>query len=222
MKDKEKLEKALALIIKCTRRVKRPKDIVTLAKNISYAKQHLGSVEKVAKAVKLSVQQLKDFLAVEELCSEVKSLVAKRTIVSVDVVKTISKLPEKKQKILAEHFVSGKITSKDVRVITTFAKKFSGRSIKKVIRDYEKSKDVRLYVAHFRLPASFNDRVGLRKQFENIVGKDEIKRLQFKRGVAVLEVTTLGHKKLREAVRKRRTTLRQFVTSVVKEVMGQE
>lgn len=221
MKDNEKLEKALALIIKCTRRVKRPKDIVTLAKNISYAEQHLGSVEKVAKAVKLSVQQLKDFLAVEELCSEVKSLVAKRTIVSVDVVKTISKLPEKKQKILAEHFVSGKITSKDVRVITTFAKKFSGRSIEKVIRDYEKSKDVRLYVAQFRFPASFNDRVGLRKQFEKIVGKDEIKRLQFKRGVAVLEVTTLGHKKLREAVRKRRTTLRQFVTSVVKEVMGQ-
>jgi len=156
-----KLEKSLSLIIACTRRVKRSKDLVALAKNISFATKKIGGIEKLAQAVNLSVQQLKDFLSVENLCAEVKELVGKRTIDSVDVVKTISKLPPKKQKILADHLVSGRIASKDVRIITTFAKRFADRAIEKVIRDYEKSKDVRLYVAQFRVPANFNNRIGL-------------------------------------------------------------
>lgn len=218
MRYSRKLEKALALIISCTRRIKRPVDLVTVTKNILYAKRCMGSLEAVAEAVSLSVQQLKDFLAVEDLCSDVKSLVEKRTIDSVDVVKTIRELPAKRQKILARHFVSGKINSKDVRVITTHAKKFPNRLIERIIADYEKSKDIRLYVAEFRLPSHFNNRIGLRKRFEKIVGKGEIKKLKFKKGVAVLEVTSLGHKRLREAVRKQRTTLRKFVTSVVEEI----
>lgn len=222
MRCRRKLEKALALIISCTRRIKRPLNLVTLSKNILYAKRCMGSLEAVAEAVGLSVRQLEDFLAVEDLCADVKNLVEKRKIDSVDVVKNLRRLPAKKQKILARRFVSDKITSKDVRVITTHAEKFHNRSIERLMADYEESKDIRLYVAEFRVPQSFHNQAGLLKRFEEIVGKDEIKRLQFKRGVAVLEVTTLGHKKLREAVRKRRTTLRQFVTSVVKEVMGQE
>jgi len=218
LKHEQKLEEALALIIACTRRVKRPKDMVTLARKISYAEQRMDGLEAVAQAVKLSVQQLKDFLSVENLCAEVRALVKNRAIDGVDIVKTISKLPDEKQKWLAEHFVKGRITSKDVRIIATFAKKFPHKSIAKVVTDYERTKDIRLYVAHFRLPAHFNNRVGLHKRFEEIVGKGEMRRLQFQRRVAVLEVTSLGYKKLREAVRRRRTTLRQFVTSVVEEM----
>jgi hypothetical protein len=210
-----KLEKSLSLIITCTRRVKRPKDLVTLAKNISFAAKKSGGIEELAKAVNLSVQQLEDFLSVEDLCTEVKGLVGERTIDSVDVVKTISKLPPKKQKILAEYLVRGKFASKDVRIITTFAKRFADRPIEKVIRDYEKSKDVKLYVAQFRVPAHFNNQVGLHKRFEDIVGKNEMRKLQFQGRVVVLEVTSLGYKKLREAVRKEQTTLRRFIESTV-------
>lgn len=218
MRYSRKLEKALALIISCTRRIKRPVDLVTVTKNILYAKRCMGSLEAVAEAVGLSVQQLKDFLAVEDLCDEVKALVAKRDIDSVDVVKTISKLPAQKQKVLAKHLVEERIISKDVRVIATFAKKFPYKPIAKVVKEYERSKDVRLYVAEFRLPTNFKNRVGLQERFEKIVGKGEIKKLQFKKGVAVLEVTSLGHKKLRQAVRKRRMTLRKFIESTISEL----
>jgi len=215
-----KLEKSLSLIIACTRRVKRSKDLVTLAKNISFATKKIGGIEKLAQAVKLSVQQLKDFLSVGDLCAEVKELVGKRTIDSVDIVKTLSKLPAKKQKILADHLVKGRIASKDVRIITTFAKRFADRPIEKVIRDYEKSKDVRLYVAQFRVPANFNNRVGLHKRFEDIVGKSEMRKLQFQGQIVVLEVTSLGYKKLREAVRKEQTTLKGFIESTVSKMGG--
>ena len=218
LQDSEKLENALAIIIRCTRRLKRPKDIVTLAENISYAEKQLGNIEKVAGRVKLSVQQLKDFLAVENLCSAVRALVRKRTIDSVDIVKTISTLPFEKQKILANHFAKGQFTSKDIRIVTTFAKKFPRKSMKQVISDYEKSKDIRLYVAQFRLPASFNNRDGLYKRFRKIVGKDEIKRLRFKGGVAVLEITSMGYKKLREVLRERQMKLRKFIGYTVSDL----
>jgi len=214
----QKLENAIALIISCTRRIKRPVDLVTLVKNILFAKRCMGSLEAVAESVGLSVQQLKDFLAVEDLCKEVKILVAKRAIDSVDLLKTIRGLPVKKQKILARHFVRGDITSKDVRSITTHSKKFPDKPIEHIILDYEKSKDIRLYVAEFILPPPFNNRIGLRRRLEEIVGKKEIKKLQFKERSAVLEVTSLGYKKLREAVKKRKMTLRKFVLSVVEEI----
>lgn len=218
MEQDKKLKKAVALIIACTRRIKRPKDIVTLARSISYAEKRIGDLEAVAEVVGLSVRQLKDFQTVQKLCAEVKILVKNRVIDSVDVVKNISKLPPKKQKTLATHFADGKVTSKDVRIITTFAQKFPGKSIEKVITDYQKSKDIRVYVAQFRLPPHFNNRIGLCKKFEEIVGQREIMKWHLKDRVVVLELTVLGHKKLREAVRKQRSTLRKFVTSIVEKL----
>jgi len=216
--DSEELEKALALIISCTRRVKRPLDLVTLAETILYVKSRMGSLEVVGESVRLSVQQLKDFLAVNELYAEVKALVKKRAIDSVDIVKTISTLPNEKQKALANHLVKGRITSRDIRIIVSFSKKFPYRSIAKIVKDYEKTRDTRVYVAEFRLPAHFTNLVGLRRRFETIVGKSEIKKLQLNEQVVVLEITALGHKKLREAVRRQRTTLRKFVTSMVEKL----
>ena len=218
MEQDKKLKKALALIIVCTRRIKRPKDIVTLARSISYAEKRIGDLEAVAEVVGLSVRQLKDFQTVQKLCAEVKILVKNRVIDSVDVVKNISKLPPKKQKTLATHFADGKVTSKDVRIITTFAQKFPGKSIEKVITDYQKSKDIRVYVAQFRLPPHFNNQIGLCKKFEEIVGQREIMKWHLKGRIVVLELTVLGHKKLREAVRKQRSTLRKFVTSIVEKL----
>lgn len=218
MERDKKLKKALALIIACTRRIKRPKDIVTLAKNISYAEKRMGDLEAVAEVVGLSVRQLKDFQTAQKLCAEVKTLVKNRVVDSVDVVKNISRLPPKKQKTLATHFADGKVTSKDVRIITTFAQKFPSKSIKKVITDYQKSKDIRVYVAQFRLPVRFNNHIGLHKRFEEIVGRREIIKWQLGGRIVVLELTVIGHKNLREAVRKKRTTLRKFVTSVVEKL----
>jgi hypothetical protein len=216
-----KLEKSLAVIIASTRRLKRPVDIVTLVKHIRYAEKELKGLGTVGQTVKLSVQQLKDFLTVETLCDEVKAFVKNRFIDSVDAVKNLSQLPLDKQRILADYIRKGRISSKDVRIITTFAKRFSGKPIAEIIKDYEKSKDIRIYVVQFRLPLNFSNQIGLSKRFEKIVGKSGITKLQFEGETAVLELTTAGYKKLREVVCKRRTTLRKFVTSLIGELAEQ-
>ena len=91
-----------------------------------------------------------------------------------------------------------------------------------MIKDYQKSKDIRVYVAQFRLPVRFNNRIDLRKRFEEIVGRREIIKWHLKGRVVVLELTVLGHKNLREAVRKQKTTLRKFVKSVVEKLARNE
>jgi len=222
LKKNEKLEIAILLIISCTHRIKRPVDIVTLAKNILYAKKCMGNLEAVANAVSLSTQQLKDFLAVERLSSEVKALVKKRAIDSVDVIKVLTQLPAQKQRVLAKRFANGQLTSKDIRIITTFAQKFPHKSISKIVANYEKSKDFRVYVIEFRVPTSFKNSSRLYKRFIGIVGKDGIKDLSLREDIGVLELTVLGHKKLRDAVRERKTTLRKFVPSVVEEITRQK
>ena len=215
MKHPNQLEDALALIIKCTRRVRRPKDIVTLADNILYAKRQMGGLNKVAEAVRLSEQQLLDFLAVEKLYSEVRELVARRVIDSVDVVKTISGLPENKQKTLANYLAAGRIASKDVRIITSFAKKFPHRLIEDVVKNYDKSKDKRVYVLHFTLPLNFRATARLRSEFQHVVGISEIARIECTKNNGTLEITPLGYKNLRETVRRKRTTIRKLVTFII-------
>ncbi len=216
MKKKENLEKALALIISCTRRVKRSLDLVTLAKNISDAKEYLGSLETVGQAVGLSVQQLKDFLAVEGLCAEVKTLFKKRAIDSVDVMKNISRLPKESQQILAKELTRGAITSKDIRIITSFTKQFPNKSIKKTLRDYYKSRDIKTYLVKF--PAPKNKRIKeVQRKFEKVVGETDIISFKVNSGMSTLELSYQGQKKIREAAKKKNNTLHKFVSSLLAE-----
>ncbi len=216
MKQKENLEKALALIISCTRRVKRPLDIVTLAKNISDVKGHLGSLEAVGQAVDLSVQQLKDFLEVEGLCTEVKALVKKRAIDSVDVMKNISRLPKESQQILAKELAKGTISSKDIRIITSFTKQFPDKSIRKTLRDYYKSRDIKTYLVKF--PAPKDELIKeVQRKFEKIVGETGIVSFKVNNGMATLELSYQGQKKIREAAKKKKNTLRKFVNCLLAE-----
>ncbi len=216
MRKKENLEKALALIISCTRRVKRPVDIATLAKNILNAKGYLGSLAAVGQAVGLSVQQLKDFLTVDGLCAEVKALVRKRAIDSVDVMKNISQLPKESQQILAKELTKGTISSKDIRILTSFTKQFPDKSIRKILRDYYKSRDIKTYLVEF--PAPKDKRIKeVQRKFEKIVGVTNIISFRVNNGTAALELSYQGGKKIREAAKKKKNTLRKFVNGLLAE-----
>lgn len=216
MKKNENLEKVLALIISCTRRVKRPLNLVTLAKNISDAKGHLGSLEAVGQTVDLSVQQLKDFLTVEGLCAEVKALVKIRAIDSVDVMKNISRLPKGSQQILAKELTKGAISSKDIRILTSFTKQFPDKSLRKIIRDYYKSRDIKTYLVKFPVPKDRRIKEVQRK-FEKIVGKTDIISFRVNNGMAILELSYQGQEKIRKAAKKQKNTLRKFVNRLLAE-----
>jgi len=214
--DNNKLKKAIAIIISGTRRGKRNIDMVKLVDSISYAEQCMGSLNAVAESVKLSVQQLKDFLAVNKLCKEVKKLVSERAIDSVDVVKNIGQLPKEKQIILAREITKGRISSKDVRIITTFMKKFPTRSVQRILRDYYESRDKKTYVVQFAMLGN-GEQNDLKRFFEKMLGKDVIVSLETKGGKTNLEVSAEGYRKLREAAKRKRTSLRKFFTNILRE-----
>jgi len=49
-----------------------------------------------------------------------------------------------------------------------------------------------------------------------------MRKLQFQGQIAVLEVTSLGYKKLREAVRMEQTTLKGFIELTVSQMGGEK
>jgi len=216
LSPEKELQDALALIIACTRRAHqdRPKDIVTIAESITFAKEKMGSLGTVARSVGVSEQQLRDFLAVMRLDDITREKVRTRAIDSVDVVKNLAKLPFDKQKTLAECLSRGEINSQDVRVITGFALRFPQKRIERILREYRQSKDTKIYVVRFRIPDGLGART-LSQAFEKIVQERAIHNLLVKGHVGELELTEAGYKSLRTEVRRMGTTLRGFVKSVL-------
>jgi len=216
VKKDENLAKAISCIIGCTRRVKRTVDLITLAENISLAKDRMRSLQKVADHVSLSVQQMRDFLTVEKLCSEVRELVRRRDIDSVDAVKNIARLPEASQRVVAKEIVSGRINSKDLRIIASFAKRFPEKSIHLVLKDYYASRDVKTYVVESTVQDVREGREA-RKKFEKIVGKQNVimfcvSRKQMK---ITIEFSREGILKLRAAAKLMGDSLRALVKSIL-------
>jgi len=221
--SQKKLQDALALIIACTRRAPqgRPKDIVVVAEAIAYAKQQMGSLTRVGQTVGVSEQQLRDFLAVMRLDDDIRALVQKRVIDSVDVVKNLAKLSGESQRVLAESLRCGEINSQDIRVVTGFARTFPEKKMEKILSEYGHSRDVKIYVVRFHIsdPVAANT---VRSRVETVVGKKGISSLSVKGRVGELELTRAGYRRLREEVRRRRTTLRDFVESAVEASVGQQ
>lgn len=223
MGSDKKLQDALALIIACTRRAHqdRPKDIVAIAEAIAYARQKMGSLASVSETVGVSEQQLLDFLAVGHLDDEVQAMIKTRIIDSVDIVKNLAKLPHASQKALAESLRSGEINSQDIRVVTSFARRFPEKKIEKILDEYRHSRDIKTYVVRFSIPgpAAANT---VRGEIERVVGKKGINSLSVNGKIGELELTQAGYRRLRGEVRRRQTTLRDFVGSAVEASVGQE
>ena len=208
-------EVAIATLIACTRRKRRPKSITEIAGIIEFLWKELGSYKKVGETVGLSTEMLREFRSVKFLDPTVRTLVDKRVIDSVDLVYRISKLNAKAQKAVIEKFLKDDLTGDDARVVKSFQRR-SGQSIRNTISKIMKSRNIRTYIVEFEIPRGKN-MSQIRKRFEKIVGKTEIVSFVVNGKVAALELSYQGQKKLRERAKEKKITLRKFVIRLLKE-----
>ncbi len=208
-------EEAIATLIACTRRKRRPKSITDIADIIEFLWKELGSYKKVGETVGLSTEMLREFRSVKFLDPTVRTLVDKRVIDSVDLVYRISKLNAKAQKAVIEKFLKDDLTGDDARVVKSFQRR-SGQSIRNTISKIMKSRNIRTYIVEFEIPRGKN-MSQIRKRFEKIVGKTEIVSFVVNGKVAALELSYKGQKKLRERAKEKKITLRKFVIRLLKE-----
>lgn len=208
-------EKAIATLIACTRRKRRPKSITDIADIIEFLWKELGSYKKVGETVGLSTEMLREFRSVKSLDPTVRTLVDKRVIDSVDLVYRISKLNAKAQKAVIEKFLKDDLTGYDARVVKSFQRR-SGQPIRNTISKIMKSRNIRTYIVEFEIPRGKN-MSQIRKRFEKIVGKTEIVSFVVNGKVAALELSYQGQKKLLERAKEKKITLRKFVIRLLKE-----
>jgi len=212
---KEKVEKAIATLIACTRRKKRPKSIIEIAHNIEFLKNELGSYKAVGETIGLSTEMLREFRSVKFLTPKIQILINKRVIDSVDLVYRISKLDDKGQEAVVATFLKNDLTGDNARAVKTF-KKRSGKSTQHAISKIIKSRNIKTYKIEFGISKE-SVKSKLRKKFEKIVARNEIVSFEVENGKAILELSYQGQKNIREAARKENTTLREFVKSLLKE-----
>ncbi len=213
MGKKDDIDREIATLIFCTHRKRRPRSITEIADIIESLRRKLGSYEAVSERVNLSTEMLREFRSVRLLDPTVRALVEQRAIDSVDLVYRISKLEPKKQRAIANKFLKDQLTGNDVRAIRSF-KKGKEQSAREVISKITKSRNIRVYILQFKLPDKTRT-TELRKRFERILGRTQIVDLRAKNGVASLGLSYRGQKRLREAAKKKKMTLRRFVNRFV-------
>jgi hypothetical protein len=107
MKEEVAVKKAVSELIGCTRRKRRPKSIVEIADVIEFLRAKLGTYKVVAQRVGVSTEMLREFRGVRDLVPEIRQMVSKRVIDSVDLVYRISKLRPETQAAIVRQVLEG-------------------------------------------------------------------------------------------------------------------
>jgi hypothetical protein len=140
---------ALAIVFGNTRRKKRYEDLVTIAKAFKYLANLYGSKKKLSNRIGLSVEMIREFLAVLKLPKEVQELVNTRRIDSIDTVKELIALQDQSKQIGVAKAIAD-LQSKDTRDIKRLIKKLNMtvEEAKEVVTA-EKPKGMHVFVIDF-------------------------------------------------------------------------
>ena len=203
-----RLDYLLARLIANTRRVRRGEDILTVAGYMREATAIVGGLTALAQRIGISEEMIREFMSAERLSEPVKALVRSRRIDSVDVVYRTSRLPIADQLPVAAAFVSGELSSNDVRAVASFSSSTGSRDITHAIDRVKASRNVREYVAEFLLPASDMEPSQARRGLVQGLGARNIRSLEISGRVVRLVTNREGMLRLQTLARERKTTKR--------------
>ena len=177
----------------------------------------MGSLKAVSEIIRISTHMLRQFLSVERLCPEVRQLVEERKIDLINTVHYMRSFDPEGQKTIAKEVIAGHLSANDIRVLAPLRRALPGKSIDQLISHVQGSKNIRSYIAYFSVPSGFGDEdaEALRCRFGKIVGLAEIINFGTETSVGVLELSELGQKKLKEAAKERKLSLRKLVDEIV-------
>jgi hypothetical protein len=191
--------------------------LIEIARDIRWLESDLGGLEAVSKTVDVSTDQLRQFLSVERLCPEVQKLVGERKIDLINTVHYMRSFDAEAQQVIAKEVVEGRLSAEDIRTLAPLHRRFLDLSIDQLIARVQKSRNIRVYIAYFRLPHGFMGANALQKRFEEVVGQAEIVSFTVEGQIGTLKLTSFGRKRLQEAAKERKMSLRKFVDTLVLE-----
>jgi hypothetical protein len=217
MSKERQREIVIARLIANTRKKKRPHSLVQIARDIRWLERDLGSLKAVSDipGISISTDMLSQFLSVERLCPQVRKLVSNRKIDLVNVVHYMRNFDSEAQQSIAEEVIAGRLSASDVRALAPLHKAVPDLTTSQLVSRIKESRDIKIYVAYFRIPPRLKNIDSLKIRFGEILGHTEIVSFSAKNLVGTLEMTSVGYKRLREAAKKHNMSVRRFVDVIL-------
>jgi len=114
-------ETALAILFANTKRKKRNVDLITIAKSCEFLTKLYSSQIKVADKLGLSSEMIREFRSALKLPEQVQKLILSRKIDSIDIIKELSTIKNRKKQIdLAKNIAN--LKTKDIRDVKRMIK----------------------------------------------------------------------------------------------------
>jgi len=211
---------------------KRTVDILKVAEALRDLHNLHGSRNAVSKIVKvkLSPEMIREFLRLLSLTDEVKTLIRKGFINSVDIGYRISKLNRKDQIVLAKNVLGKRLNSYDVRNIVKYKIDNSSISITKAIKTVIDSKITKIFVAYLGIDKSTNERleqkyrnedkaVLIKSLFEKLVGKKNIVLFSLDGRVVLIKVLQEGLERMRNKAKRVKVSLSKLANAIIREYL---
>jgi len=175
----------------------------------------MGSLKKLSDAVGLSEEMLRQFSRVEKLSQDVKDLLAKGNIQSVDIADRLSRLPGQDQFPVAQEVARGDLNSVDVRAIVSLRKALPQLRIENVIDRVRASRNIKEYVVQFLVPPERGKPKDIESRFVRLLGKESLRSFTLRNGVGALVLSAAGGNRLQEIAKRKGLTKRILVDRVV-------
>lgn len=193
-----------------------------------------GSLDKVSESVKLSKEMIREFSKLLHLTDEVKGLIRKGFINSVDIGYRICRLREKDQIVLAKNVISRNLSSCDVRNIVRYKLDNPYIDINTIIRRVLESKDRKYYVAYLGIEEDTFTKLKsklkkkrkmdrskvVRRIFSKTIRKEHIDSFALDGRVIIIKVTRHGLDAIRKKSKELRIPLSRLADSLVKEYIN--
>ena len=211
----EELCRLLAKFIGNTHRLRRNDSLLTVADVIDKLLHHLGSLKRVSQRVGVSEEMLREFLSVKKLSTPVRDLLAEKRIVSVDVAYRLSQLSSSEQIRLAQEYLSGRLSGKDVRDTATWRRKHPKSSIATAIRRVKRSRTVRHYLVKVRLEQTRCRLNTFRDRIERLIGRENLLSVEETEGIVCAVINETGRKNIERLASLRGVTRARLVRNAL-------
>jgi hypothetical protein len=224
--------KLLAIIAAGTKRPskKRAVNILKVAEALRDLHDLHRSWCEVSKIVKLSPEMIREFIKLLSLTDEVKALVRRGLINSVDIGYRVSKLSAKEQIVLAKNVLGKRLSSGDVRNIVKYRIDNSSISITKAIKNVVDSKVTKIFVAYLGIDKNTNERLEqkyrnkdkaalIKSLFEKLVGKENIALFSLNGRVALIKVSQEGLDRMKGKAKQTKISLSKLADTLVREYL---
>ena len=210
----DEVEAAVAALIASTKRVRRSLKLLEIVHNLEIALTEYGSLSKLADAIGIPSEMLRQFSRVDKLIQPVKQLIADGAINGVDVADRLSRLPVTDQLPVANAVIHGNLTSNDVRAIVSLRKALPKEKIGKVIERVKNSRSIKQYVIEFLIPSHKTEEY-IRECFVKALSKRSIVSFSSKRGIGLITLNADGKRRLEDIARQEKLTKRALINKII-------